>query len=236
MISFIIPAHDEERLIGRTLSALQNAASALSATFEIIVVDDASTDGTARIAERYGARVVSVCVRHIAAARNLGARQSSGDLLIFIDADTLISEAVLAAALMAVAAGAVGGGARARFDGRVPIYGRVLERSWGLIQAVARLASGCFIFCTRQAFDAIGGFDETVYVAEDVLFSRHLKRLGTFVIVTETVVTSGRSVRTHGPLDALRILGTFVLHGPASFRHRHAPWYGPRRVDDDEPE
>jgi len=233
MISFIIPAHDEERLIGRTLSALHDAVSELGAAYEITVVEDASTDKTALIAQHHGARVVSVRLRHIAAARIAGAKKSGGDLLVFVDADTLVSAAVLRAALQAVAAGAVGGGARARFNGWVPVYGRVLERSWGWIQNLAVLASGGFIFCTRQAFDAIGGFDETVYIAEDVISSRQLKRLGKFVIVPEVVVTSGRTVRAHRAFDALRILAAFVLHGPASFTYRQATWYGTRSVDDE---
>src|SRR5450759_1941685 len=117
MISFIIPAHDEERLTGRTLSALHTAASALDEPYEVIVVDDASTDATAAVAARHGARLVTVPHLQIASARNAGARHAHGDLLVFVDADTDVSEAVPGAAVRAIRSGAVGGGARARFDG-----------------------------------------------------------------------------------------------------------------------
>ena len=52
---------------------------------------------------------------------------------------------------------------------------------WRFVQWFRRLASGCFIFCTRQAFEAVGGFDQTLYAGEDVVLGRRLQRLGTFV-------------------------------------------------------
>src|SRR5262249_43541758 len=80
MISFIIPAHNEEFLICGTISALHTAATATSERYEIIVVDDASTDGTATVAVRWGAQVHSVQYRHIAAARNAGAAEARESL------------------------------------------------------------------------------------------------------------------------------------------------------------
>jgi len=143
----------------------------------------------------------------------------------------IVSAAVLNAAVRAIRSGAVGGGARARFDGRVPLYGHVLLWLWFLIQRFGRLASGCFIYCTREAFEAVGGFDPALYIAEDVVLSRRLQRLGTFVIVPEMVVTSGRTVRSHALTDVLRLLAGFLLHGPRYFTARRGPWYEPRRDD-----
>lgn len=233
MITFIIPAHNEELLIGRTISALHTAAGAMSEPYEIIVVDDASTDATSTAAARCGARVLSVNYRQIAAARNAGAAQAQGDLLVFVDADTDVPRTVVGAAVHAMRVGAVGGGARARFDGFVPIYGRILAWLWLWIQRFGHLASGCFLFCTRHAFEAAGGFDKTLYAAEDVVLSRRLKRLGRFVILREVVVTSGRNLRSHSAFEVLRILAGFALRGPGFFRTRHGPWYGRRRDDPD---
>src|SRR5207302_2484064 len=101
MISFIIPAHNEEQLLGHTLTALTAAARALGQPFEIVVVDDASTDRTAVIARDQGARVVPVEHRQIAATRNAGARAANGEMFVFIDADTVVTERAVAAAVEA---------------------------------------------------------------------------------------------------------------------------------------
>ena len=73
MISFVIPAHDEAAVIGRTLVAMHDAARATGEPYEVIVADDASGDGTGAIARQHGARVVAVNFRQIAATRNAGA-------------------------------------------------------------------------------------------------------------------------------------------------------------------
>src|SRR5262249_60052871 len=83
MLSFIVPAYNEQLLIGRTLGALHAAAGALREPYEVIVADDASTDETAAIARAHGAQVVSVNHRQIAATRNAGARRARGELLFF---------------------------------------------------------------------------------------------------------------------------------------------------------
>jgi glycosyltransferase involved in cell wall biosynthesis len=205
----------------------------MNEAYEIIVVNDASTDSTTTVAERSGARVVAVNYRQISAARNAGAAQAQGDLLVFVDADTDVPGTVVGAAIHAMRTGAVGGGARARFDGSVPIYGRILEWLWLWIQHFGNLASGCFLFCTRQAFEAAGGFDKTLYAGEDVVLSRRLKRLGRFVILQGVVITSGRNLRSHSVFEVLRIVAGFALRGPAFFRTRHGPWYARRRADPD---
>src|SRR5262245_31989116 len=117
MISFIVPAYNEELLLGRTLTAVNAAARALGEPFEIVVADDASTDRTAAVAAEHGARVVSVRHRQIAATRNAGARAAQGALFLFVDADTVVTEAAVAAAVEAMRRGAVGGGCAIRFDG-----------------------------------------------------------------------------------------------------------------------
>src|SRR6185436_7864763 len=160
MISFIVPAYNEERLLGATLDALHAAGGALDEPCELVVVDDASTDRTALVAERHGARVVSVAHRQIAATRNSGARHAIGELFVFVDADTIVNEAVVRAAVKAVRSGAVGGGATVRFDEGVPLYARLLMPVLARLFRAAGLAAGCFLFCTRSAFVAVGGFDE----------------------------------------------------------------------------
>jgi len=185
MISFIVPAYNEERLLGATLDALHAAGRAAGESYELIVVDDASTDRTAVIAQRHGAILVSVAHRQIAATRNSGARKANGELFIFVDADTIVSEAVVRSAVEALRGGVVGGGAAVEFDGTVPLYARLLMPVLVWLFRAARVAAGCFLFCTRSAFAAVGGFDESFYGAEELVMSRALKRHGNFVVLRE---------------------------------------------------
>ena len=233
MISFIVPAHDEEQLIGVTLDGIHAAAGGLGIAFDVTVVDDGSTDATAAIAAARGARVVAVNVRHIARARNLGARSAVGDILIFVDADTLVPASTLRASLDALAAGAVGGGATVTFDGRVPIWGAImLPIVRGMLRA-ANVPAGCYVFCTRAAFEAAGGFDERLYAGEEIAFGRALRRHGRLVILRETVKTSGRKQRTHTMWEGLRLVAAVARRGPSSIRSRDrlSLWYGRRRDD-----
>ena len=232
-ISFIVPAYNEERLLGRTLNAIDQAARALGQPVEVIVADDASTDRTAAIAQEHRAHLVSVKCRQIAATRNAGARAANGEMLVFVDADTIVTEAAVRAAIAAMRAGAVGGGCAVRFDGRLPPYGRVLAAVVNPLYRAVRLASGCFLFCTREAFRATGGFDETLFAAEEIAMSQALRRQGRFVILRESVTTSGRKLRAHSGREFLGTLLRLALAGRKSVRRREGldVWYGERRAD-----
>ena len=151
MLSFIVPAYNEELELPATLSAIHTAAVANSEPYEIIVVDDASTDATAQIAKSAGAVVVSVDHRQIAAVRNAGARAARGDIFFFVDADTIISSAHVAGARTALAAGCAGGSARVATDGLVPLWGRVFVRVFSAFYfTLANLGAGAFLFTTRE--------------------------------------------------------------------------------------
>lgn len=233
MISFIVPAYNEERCLGATLDALHAAGRAAGEPYELLVVDDASTDRTALIAQRHGALLVSVAHRQIAATRNSGARKANGDLFIFVDADTIVDAAVVRAAVEALRDGAVGGGAAVEFDGTVPLYARLLMPILVRLFRAARLAAGCFLFCTRDAFAAVGGFDETFYGAEELVMSRALKRHGRFVVLRQAVITSGRKLRTHSVGEVLMVIGRLALRGPKAVKQRQGMelWYAERRED-----
>jgi glycosyltransferase involved in cell wall biosynthesis len=228
--SFVIPAHNEEALLGRTLLSIHAAARSLDETYEIVVADDASTDRTAEIARSHDVHVVPLNRRQIAAARNAGAHASTGEYLIFVDADTVVTRRVVRAAILALRRGAVGGGCSVKFDGPVPVYGRVIEGVLRVFSPPVGLAAGCFLFCTRRAFDAVGGFDEALFATEEVVFATCLKRLGRFVVLREWVYTSGRKLRTRSALDLMRIGVRLGLGGPAALRRREGMeyWYGPR--------
>jgi GT2 family glycosyltransferase len=177
--------------------------------------------------------VVSVNCRQIAASRNAGARAARGQWLIFVDADTIVTKEVVQAAVAALRSQAVGGGCNVRFDGRLPLYARALiAAALPLYQALG-LAAGCFVFCTREAFDAVGGFDQTLFAAEEVVLSRALGRRGRFVILREHVYTSGRKLRAYSAREVLGALLRLALNGRRAMGRREGLeiWYGERRKD-----
>jgi glycosyltransferase involved in cell wall biosynthesis len=237
MVSFIIPAHNEEQLLGRTLAAIQDAARAVDEPVEVIVADDESTDRTSEIALTHGARVVSVKCRQIAGARNAGAREAKGEFLVFVDADTTVNATAVKAAVNAMRGGAVGGGCPFRFDGRLPWYGQLIALAGEPLYRALGLASGCFLFSTRKAFDAAGGFDEKLFAAEEAVMSRALAQQGKFVLLRERVITSGRKLRTHSAGEMLRTVWRFARAGglnAARSREGLDVWYGERRNDSSE--
>ena len=231
MISFIVPAHNEARLLGATLQMLREAALATTVPVEMLVVDDASDDGTAEVALAAGARVVRVEHRHIAATRNAGAGAGSGEWLVFVDADTQVDAKVLGAAIQALRQGAVGGGARVCMLGPVAWHVRAATAFFAWAFRMTGIAPGCFLFCTRAAFQSAGGFDTRFYAGEDVALSRALALRGRFVILRQAVHTSARKLHTFSAWEHLKLLLRFAWRRQHMLKSReHLDlWYGKRR-------
>src|SRR5262245_16354765 len=214
MISFIVPAYNEEHELSNTLAAIRTAASGAARLYEIIVVDDASTDATPEIASRAGAKVIQIHRRQIAAARNAGGHAAQGEYLFFIDADTRINRAHVSGGIAALEGGYAGGSARVAMDGIVPIWGRILLHGFSSVYFGLNLGAGAFLFTTRHNFDVVGGFDEQYFAVEEVYFTRALKKLGRFKVLREPIVTSARKLRMY---PAKQFLGDFfgaILAGP----------------------
>lgn len=236
MLSFIVPAHNEEACLGRTLEAIHDAARATGQPYEIIVANDASTDATVEIAAKHQATVVSVQHRQIAATRNSGARAARGERLFFVDADTVVNQRALGAALRVMDHGAVGGGAAVWFDGELPLYFRLVTVFAGLLCLVFGFTGGAFLFCTREAFAAVDGFNEKFFCSEESFFIMGLKGRGRFVIIGPRVLTSGRRLRTTSGLQVMALCARVMVAPFKTVTRRAAVekiWYNSNRAGDD---
>ena len=231
MLSFIVPAYNEEHELPRTLASIRAAAEASGESFEIIVVDDASTDATPEIAKAAGAIVVPVRRRQIAAARNAGARAARGDILFFVDADTRIAPVHVSGALAFLASGCSGGGARVTTDEVIPLWGKLFMQVFCTLYYAANLGAGAFLFTTRANFEVAGGFDEAFFAGEEVYFTLALKKLGRFKLLREPIATSGRKLRMHSAAHLLVQFSMIVFGGKRFVRSRDKLdiWYDGKR-------
>ena len=230
--SVIIPAYNEEQFLPDTLTALDAAMGELGEKGQVIVVDNNSTDATARVAEEHGARVVFEPVNQISRARNAGAAVADGQYLIFLDADTRASASLLRTALDNLQSGACcGGGSTVAFDRKDPFSDRLLG-AWNWVSVKFRLAAGSFVYCLREGFDAAGGFSESVYATEEIWFTRKLKAWGKKrgldfrVVETAPVVTSSRKLDWYSPFSMVLMLLLFTVFPFAPrFRSLCGLWY-----------
>ena len=230
MLSFVVPAYNEELELPSTLASIHEAAQAHSGPYEVIVVDDGSTDATAAVAEAGGARVVNIRRRQIAAARNAGAREARGDILIFVDADTRIAPNHVSGVMAALTNGYTGGGARVAINEKIPFWGRVFVAVFGKLYFAANLGAGAFLFIRSAVFERVGGFDEGCFAGEEIYFTLAVKKIGRFRLLEQPVTTSGRKLRMYSGWDVLGMLGLF-FRGKRGVKSRDhlGLWYDGKR-------
>ena len=239
-ISIVVPAFNEERLLGASLAKIQAAAGALlrrAWDVELIVCDNNTTDKTAEIARAAGAIVVFEPVNQIARARNRGAAAATGDWLVFVDADSHPSAELFADVAAAIVAGrCLAGGCTLRLDEPFFVAG-LITKCWNLVSRTGRLLAGSFIFCETAAFRELGGFSDQLFAAEEIELSRRLKQLaarkGRTVVILHRhpLVTSARKMRLYTPREHLAFLGRAIFRQRRTLTSRQASylWYDGRR-------
>lgn len=239
-ISIILPAYNEEKLIEQALKAVGSALEAFSSAgwqFEVIVCDNASTDATAAIARRAGARVVDEPINQIARARNRGAAAANGDWLMFIDADSFPTRKLFERVRETINDGkVVGGGALVTMPGVRGIPWLVAQ-FWNVVSYSARWMAGSFIFCDAAVFRELGGFDKELFASEEIDFSRRLKRWARRnrrqirIIGWPRLETSGRKVQLYTYREYARLSWDTVSTWGGNLRKRDSChiWYDGRR-------
>ena len=180
-ITVVIPAFNEEAYLAATLDSLEAAGARLRShtdtRIETVVVDNNSTDATASIAQRGGAKVIHEPAQGISMARNTGAGHAEGDVLVFIDADVTVPPTILEEIYAAMSDPAcVGGGVDVRYMPK-RILIRLHLRAWTLLSRLFGMVQGAAQFCRKDAFQQVGGYDETAWIGEDVDFYWGLKKL-----------------------------------------------------------
>ncbi|MBM4127642.1 MAG: glycosyltransferase [Nitrospira sp.] len=239
-ISIIIPAFNEERLIGRCVESVFASLADHTKpglTAEVIVVDNNSTDRTGQLAQQAGARVVFEPINQIGRARNTGAAAATGNWLLFLDADSLLSPELLSDILAMIEAGKhVGCGSTLAMEG-LPWWANGIFHLWRGMSVLFGWAAGALIVCRHDAFREVGGFPQDLYALEEIHLSKRLKAWGRqrdlrFIILSKhPLETSSRKVTLYSPGEiASQILRVF-LQRRRTLRDKTllSVWYDGRR-------
>ncbi len=176
-LSVIIPARDEEKYIGKCLDSIRRATKPQGLDVEVIVVLNRCADSTEQIAREWGARIVNEDAKNLARIRNRGAAAASGDIIVTIDADSWMSENMLTEIVRALDSRRhIGGGVRVIPERLSPGI-RATMLFLEVTMFLTGLAGGLY-WCRREDFEAVGGFNEDLAVAEDLDFAKRLRGYG----------------------------------------------------------
>jgi glycosyltransferase involved in cell wall biosynthesis len=191
---------------------------------EMIVVDNNCTDNTAVIAKSLGARVVHEPINNIARARNRGGITAQGKYLIFIDADTQISFQLLIKCLDNLKNGEICiGGSTLFIPDESKLIIKMFIGTWNWVSERMSWAAGCFVYCSKESFDAVGGFDVKVYASEEILFVKAVKKWATkskqrFELIKDYPVRT--SLRKLEWFSFMNLILTFVIFSLFPFAPR----------------
>jgi glycosyltransferase involved in cell wall biosynthesis len=238
-ISIVVPAYNEERLLGESLAQIKSAAGAFSKIgweTELIVCDNNSTDRTAEIARAAGATVVFEPINQIARARNSGAAAATGDWIVFVDADSHPGAELFSDVAAQINSGkCLAGGATIRLDENT-LISFLITRLWNCVSRSFKFLAGSFIFVEAAAFRKTGGFSHELFAAEELELSVRLKRLaretGKRIVILHRhpLVTSARKMRLYTAWDHLKLLWRVLFRrGTLTRREACHLWYDGRR-------
>ena len=187
LISIIIPAHNEERYLGKTLDALKRQNYGW---FEVIVVANGCTDRTAEIARGNCQRLIVLSQKSLGVARNLGARMARGDLLVFVDADTLLEPLALRVIASQFTGSHAAGTLKGCPDVENPKYKFIyFLKNFTHRTGLHRGSSGVIV-CWKKHFIETGGFDEGLEVRENSELIHRLRQFGDYIYIDDAAATT----------------------------------------------
>lgn len=205
-LSIIIPAFNEERFITHCLNSVSESLIANKRpdfTHEIIVVDNNSTDKTSELARLSGTHVVFEPVNQISRARNAGAAAATGDWLLFVDADSLLSPGMIADILELIDSEKYVGCGSLMHMPNSTWWGTAILKTWSAVSVTFGWASGALVVCRADAFRDVGGFNQELYAADEIHLSDLLKKWGRrrglkFTILKQhPLITSSRKLELY---------------------------------------
>lgn len=208
LVSVIIPTFCEEKNIEHCLQSVKKQTFT-NGKIETIVVDSNSPDNTRAIAQKYATKVVNLKDRGVSKARNIGAQEAKGELLLFLDADTILDHKFIAEIYETLTesnavcvVGAVAGLERSGTVNNTFKFVHYSFVNW-ISELTARLGFPFFptvcCACRKSVFHKVGGFDEGLAVAEDLIFSLKMGRAGKCLVNTKAkAYTSLRRVMKNG--------------------------------------
>lgn len=212
-LSIIIPAYNEDVFIEKCCYAVRNEMQKANLSYEIIVVDNGSTDSTALLVSKFeSVKVFSIERGSVSSARNFGYQNSSGKILAFIDADVVITtcwvEQIIKQFQVLSSCRAVTGCQYSVRDD--PSW---IERNWFSCLKSGHVNGGNLIV-SRSAFEILGGFNEILKTGEDVEFcSRAMATDGIFYEKNDGFV----AIHLGYPRDLPCFLKREVWHGEGDF-------------------
>ena len=225
MISIIIPAHNEEAYLPKTLDAIQRQNYSW---LEVIVVANGCTDRTADVARGRCHRLIVLSQKSLGVARNLGARMARGDLLVFLDADTLLEPMALRVIAEEFPPEAAAGTLHGWPDTDAPQYRLVYDLKNFFHRTSLHCGSSGVIICWRKHFLEIGGFDEGLEVRENSELIWRLKRFGKYKYIGDATATT--SMRRYQQCGFAKIFWMWVkLWFQTHFGDLHRRRYEPVR-------
>ena len=172
-ISLVIPAYNEEELIGKCLESIERAKEYYGkpSLIETVVVNNCSTDDTEKVALKYKTKVVFEKERRIASVRNKGVSVANGDIVAFLDADSTITPNMFTFINETMSSGEyIGGGT----DIKVERNSLGIFCTYCITKFPFKWLFGLMVgvlFTEKKTFEEMGGFDKSLYCAEDSLFA-----------------------------------------------------------------